>query len=64
MSDLNVVYPALRVWQDKLAGAPIPSVIPWTMIATTGAATVLSFGILTEYFPSKLSGRANAARFG
>jgi enamine deaminase RidA (YjgF/YER057c/UK114 family) len=24
VSDLNVVYPALRVWQDKLAGAPIP----------------------------------------
>ena len=22
--DLHVVYPALRVWQDKLAGAPIP----------------------------------------
>ena len=24
VSDLNVVYPALRIWQDKLAGAPIP----------------------------------------
>jgi enamine deaminase RidA (YjgF/YER057c/UK114 family) len=24
VSDLNVVYPALRIWQEKLAGAPIP----------------------------------------
>ena len=24
VSDLNVVYPALRTWQDKLAGAPVP----------------------------------------
>jgi enamine deaminase RidA (YjgF/YER057c/UK114 family) len=24
VGDLNVVYPALRIWQEKLAGAPIP----------------------------------------
>ena len=24
VGDLNTVYPALRIWQDKLAGAPIP----------------------------------------
>jgi enamine deaminase RidA (YjgF/YER057c/UK114 family) len=24
VGDLNVVYPALRIWQDKLGGAPIP----------------------------------------
>lgn len=24
VGDLNSVYPALRVWQDTLAGAPIP----------------------------------------
>ena len=24
VSDLNVVYPALRIWQEKLSGAPIP----------------------------------------
>jgi enamine deaminase RidA (YjgF/YER057c/UK114 family) len=24
VGDLNVVYPALRVWQERLAGAPIP----------------------------------------
>jgi len=24
VDDLNVLYPALRIWQDKLAGAPLP----------------------------------------
>jgi enamine deaminase RidA (YjgF/YER057c/UK114 family) len=24
VSDLNVIYPALRIWQDKLDGAPVP----------------------------------------
>ena len=24
VGDLNVIYPALRIWQEKLAGAPIP----------------------------------------
>ena len=24
VSDLNVVYPALQIWQQKLADAPIP----------------------------------------
>jgi len=24
VGDLNSVYPALRIWQDRLAGAPIP----------------------------------------
>jgi len=24
VGDLNVIYPALQIWQEKLAGAPIP----------------------------------------
>jgi MFS family permease len=40
---------------------PLPSYLLWGAIAATGAATVLSFAILTEYFPKELSGRANAA---
>jgi MFS family permease len=40
---------------------PIPSFIPWSIIAAVGAATVLSFAILPEYFPKEMSGRANAA---
>jgi predicted MFS family arabinose efflux permease len=42
-------------------GCSIPSLVLWTVIAATGAATVLSFAILAEYFPQEVSGRANAA---
>jgi enamine deaminase RidA (YjgF/YER057c/UK114 family) len=24
VADLNIVYPALQIWQEKLPGAPIP----------------------------------------
>ena len=42
-------------------GWPIPSFLLWSVIAAAGAATVLSFAILSEYFPKEMSGRANAA---
>src|SRR5262245_21622486 len=44
-----------------LMGCPLPSYLTWSLIAAAGAATVLSFAILTEYFPKEMSGRANAA---
>jgi hypothetical protein len=31
------------------------------MVGSVGAATVLSFTILAEYFPSEIAGQANAA---
>ncbi|MEH2626332.1 MFS family permease [Bradyrhizobium sp. AZCC 1719] len=40
---------------------PLPSYIPWGIIAAVGAATVLSHAILAEYFPKELAGRASAA---
>jgi len=40
---------------------PIPSYLLWAVVAAVGAATVLSFAILAEYFPKQLAGRANAA---
>jgi hypothetical protein len=40
---------------------PIPSLLVWPVIAAAGAATVLSFTILGEYFPKEMSGRVNAA---
>jgi MFS family permease len=40
---------------------PIPSYLEWTVVAAVGAATVLSFAILAEYFPKELAGRANGA---
>jgi MFS family permease len=42
-------------------GWPVPSCIAWSAIAAAGAATVLSYAILSEYFPKQASGRANAA---
>ncbi|WP_456777082.1 MFS transporter [Bradyrhizobium sp. USDA 4369] len=40
---------------------PVPSFFPWTVVAAVGAATVLSFAILADYFPRELAGRANGA---
>jgi MFS family permease len=40
---------------------PLPSYIPWGIVAAVGAATVLSHAILAEYFPKELAGRASAA---
>jgi MFS family permease len=42
-------------------GWPIPSFLLWSVVAAAGAATVLSFAILSDYFPKEMSGRANAA---
>lgn len=39
----------------------VPTWLPWAIIAAGGAATVLSFAILPEYFPKEMSARANAA---
>jgi len=40
---------------------PVPVWLPWILIAATGAATVLSYAILSEMFPKSASGRANGA---
>ena len=40
---------------------PVASFLVWAFIAAAGATTVLSFAILTQYFPKEISGRANAA---
>lgn len=41
--------------------APLPSILPWSVVAIVGAATVVSFAVITDYFPSELVGRANGA---
>ena len=38
---------------------PLQSVGPWLMIAIVGSATVLSFAIISDYFPKEMAGRAN-----
>lgn len=40
---------------------PLPSYLAWAVVASVGAATVLSYSILADYFPRELAGRANAA---
>jgi MFS family permease len=40
---------------------PLSSYVPWSVVAAVGAATVLSYAILAEYFPKEIAGRANAA---
>lgn len=40
---------------------PLPSLLPWCVIAAVGAATVLSYAAVAELFPKELAGRANAA---
>jgi MFS family permease len=40
---------------------PLPSYVPWIVVAAVGAGTVLSYAILAESFPTELAGRANAA---
>ena len=40
---------------------PLPAYVLWSGVAATGAATVLSYAILADYFPKELTGRANGA---
>jgi MFS family permease len=40
---------------------PLPSYLSWCFVAAVGAATVLSYAIVADYFPRELAGRANAA---
>jgi hypothetical protein len=40
---------------------PIPSFVLWAIIASVGAATVLSYAILAQYFPKEIAGQTNAA---
>jgi predicted MFS family arabinose efflux permease len=40
---------------------PLPSVLPWSVISIVGAATVLSYAMISEYFPQELAARANGA---
>jgi MFS family permease len=44
-----------------LLGLPVPSYVLFAVIAAAGAATVLSYAVLAQYFPKEVSGRANAA---
>lgn len=59
LSMMTVVFIAAQL--ALILRWPLPSYIPWAIIAAVGAATVLSFAVLAEYFPRELTGRANGA---
>jgi type IV secretory pathway TrbF-like protein/predicted MFS family arabinose efflux permease len=40
---------------------PVPSCLPWCVVAIVGAGTVLTYTIVAELFPEALVGRGNAA---
>ncbi len=40
---------------------PLPSLVPWSIVSIAGAATVLSFAVIAEYFPGEFAARANGA---
>jgi MFS family permease len=40
---------------------PLPSYLLWSIVAAAGAAPVLSYSILAEFFPKEATGRANGA---
>ena len=40
---------------------PLPSLLPWSIVSITGAATVLSFAVVADYFPNEYAARANGA---
>ncbi|PPQ19437.1 MFS transporter [Bradyrhizobium sp. AC87j1] len=41
--------------------APLPSILPWSVVAIAGTTTVVSFAVIADYFPPELAGRANGA---
>ena len=40
---------------------PLPSILPWSAISVVGAATVLSYAVIADYFPIEIAARANGA---
>ena len=39
----------------------LPSLLPWSIVSIAGAATVLSFAVIADYFPKEFAARANGA---
>ena len=34
---------------------PLPSLLPWSIVSIAGAATVLSFAVIADYFPTEFA---------
>lgn len=44
-----------------ISRVPMPSLLPWSVVSVVGAATVLSYAMIADYFPRQLAARANGA---
>jgi len=44
-----------------IMGVPVPSIVPWSVVAIVGTATVVSFAVIADYYPLELAGRASGA---
>jgi predicted MFS family arabinose efflux permease len=40
---------------------PLPPILPWSVVSVVGAASVLSYAIIADYFPIEIAARANGA---
>src|SRR5438105_6412229 len=40
---------------------PLPPILPWSVVSMVGAATVLGYAIIADYFPVEIAARANGA---
>src|ERR1700747_3145067 len=45
----------------RIMRVPLPSILPWAIVSVVGAATVLSYAIIADYFPIEIAARANGA---
>ena len=60
---LLVVFGALFMLAELalVLRVPLPSILPWSVVSVVGAATVLSYAIIADYFPIEIAARANGA---
>ena len=58
---LGTVGVSIAAQLALLLRLPVASCLAWSAIAAAGAATVLSYALLADYYPKQVSGRANAA---
>src|SRR5205814_9002430 len=40
---------------------PLPPILPWSVVSMVGAATVLSYAIIADYFPVEIAARPYGA---
>ena len=59
LASATVLFVAVEI--ALVSGVPVSSFALWSIIASLGGASVLTYAILADYFPPALIGQANAA---